>query len=356
MTSKQIKITEEPLLAPEAIKLAPNHSYRSVRGSETESDFESHPHWVSHSSPSDRQYRPVSFTPTIPDHRCIENIQAAASIKMNPGQSVNGKQPDSISQNHCTTYYKSVAGKPVHNAIETKNSMQMHERSETSQRTVNMQSMTKITNFQNQLYGEPVPFPYSAKSKEDGVCTKTHLAPPPTPTKFVKGDFRESDYESEVDSGRIRPVWTPIPSDSDDPHYRRVNAPRSSSCPRSNQHQPPASPLEFDTEPPYQPGSRPVAIHSHATENSTDRTAKQHQTITMRHVQTRANEMSDELKFKAQNFMSGFEKTDFGKSMPNSVPQQSNEAQIYRDGSRVSQYGKLAIFHGLKVFDIWFWI
>lgn len=343
MTSKQIKITEEPLLAPEMAKgpaISPTyHSTKDYRGSETESDFEgrSAQTWKSPVFESDRKYRPVSFTPTT-EHHQFETQQSTFTSQHKPIEIIYPKHPVGNWQGQTNTLNR----QPMHNAIETTNSMQMHEKSETNQRVVNMQSTTKIINFNNQLYGEPVPFPYSAASQEPNGSNRTRLAPPPTPTKFVKGDFRESDYESEVDSAKIRPVWTPIPSDSDDPRYRRVNAPnvtRSSSCPRSQQHQPPASPLEFDTQPPYQPvamNNQPVAQYS--TQTLDRSSSKKHHTTTMSHVQTKATEMSDQFK----TFISGFEK--MGVEKGTRADMANAEPQVYRDGSRVAQYGKSKIF------------
>lgn len=352
MTSKQIKITEEPLLAPEVKKFPsvpqPSRFNRSeYRGSETESDFESRsvPQWrTPHDSDSDPHYRPVVFAPTKTHHR-PEEAQPKPTFFNQPAPA-RQQEPTWKTQTQ-TTYLKGVAGQPVHNAIETTNSMQMHEKSETNQRVVNMQSTTKIINFNNQLYGEPEPFPFTASQGPTAASpTKMRLAPPPTPTKFVKGELRESDYDSEVESSKIRPVWTPIPSDSDEPHYRRVNAPRSTSCPRSQQQAPPMSPLDFDREPPYQP----EVTNKYSTQ-TLDRFMKSehHQSqrsSTMRHVQTKATEMADQLKIKAQNFIGDFEKRQpIGSQLITNQQQQkpSNEPQVYRDGSQVSQYGKSQI-------------
>ena len=74
----------------------------------------------------------------------------------------------------------------------------------------------------------------------------------PTPKKFVQGSFRESDYESDIDT-RIKPKWAPADSDTEEPRYRKVQppavkGPRSSSAPVRQEHV--VSPLEFDTGPP----------------------------------------------------------------------------------------------------------
>lgn len=339
MTSKQIKITEEPLLAPEVFKhpqghQSPHFIRSEYRGSETESDFESRsmPKWRANDSDSEPQYRPVVFAPST---RSQDDHQQKWTPMSKPALV---RKPDNHNwQTQSTTYYQSVAGQPVHNAIETTNSMQMHEKSESNQRVVNLQSTTKIINFNNQLYGDPVPFPYSVSGSEQDHYHKNRLPLPPTPTKFVKGEFRESDYDSEMEAAKIRPLWTPTPNDSDDRRFRSVNAPRntrSSSCPRSQEQISAVSPLVFDTQPPYQPAS------TFSTQTLDRSTTKHHHTTTaMKHVQTRANEMSGQFKMKAQNFISGFEKKDHLSQTPAS-PAKPNEPQVYRDGSRVSQYGE----------------
>lgn len=42
-----------------------------------------------------------------------------------------------------------------------------------------------------------------------------------SPLKFTKGEFRESDYESDYDC-RIQPIWRPCDSESEEPVYKPV--------------------------------------------------------------------------------------------------------------------------------------
>lgn len=42
-----------------------------------------------------------------------------------------------------------------------------------------------------------------------------------SPAKFVRGDFRESDYESDYEC-RIQPIWRPYDSESEEPVYKPV--------------------------------------------------------------------------------------------------------------------------------------
>jgi hypothetical protein len=71
------------------------------------------------------------------------------------------------------------------------------------------------------------------------------------PKKFIPGEFRESDYESDYEGVRIKPKWAPGDSDTDEPHYRKVRPPpvtRSTSVPAKPSDFVP-SPMEFDTQP-----------------------------------------------------------------------------------------------------------
>lgn len=356
-SSKQIKISEEPLLAAEVSMLpsggkSPQLNKPIYRHSDNESDFEGRglPTWRTDVSKSEPKYRPVVFA--RPANNCQHNEESQPrTIPIYKPSDKAGNW-----QNHTTTYYKGVAGQPIQNAIETFNSMQMHERSETNQRVVNVQSTTKIINFNNQLYGDPVPFPFLPDSSDQGSQMKFRGPPPGTPTKFVKGDFRETDYESDIHSAIIRPLWTPLPSESNDPHYRPVNAPRvmrSASCPRSQQTKPAISPMEFDTQPPYNPTA------TYSTQTLDRSTSKQQKAATtMKHVQANANIMSDHFKLKTQNFIGGFET----QKVQDVTTKLLNEPQVARDGSRNVQYGKcftLLIFIFLTIdidlnwFDYW---
>lgn len=136
-------------------------------------------------------------------------------------------------------FYEARASMPFTNAVgtETKKTMRMDESTETARRVVTVEQTSRVIKF-----GDTAPI-----QKQ-----QAHYRVP-VPKKFVQGQFRESDYESDVDSGRIRPKWTPADSDTEEPHYRRVQppaakSPRSSSTPVRQTHV--VSPMEFDTGPP----------------------------------------------------------------------------------------------------------
>lgn len=63
----------------------------------------------------------------------------------------------------------------------------------------------------------------------------TSFAPVPSPSKFIRSDIRESDYESDFD-GRIPPIWRPSDSEPDEPIYRPVRPILQSSTPQRPQY------------------------------------------------------------------------------------------------------------------------
>ncbi|XP_049784509.1 titin isoform X1 [Schistocerca cancellata] len=99
------------------------------------------------------------------------------------------------------------------------------------------------------------PFPF----KPDAPKPKQKLPPPPKPSKFVKGEFGGSDYESDFESTHIPPKWRPYESDTEDIQYRRVKPPVISSLPKrpkSTEPEPPP-PSKFDKPPQFQGPPRP---------------------------------------------------------------------------------------------------
>lgn len=286
-----------------------------------------------------------------------------------------------------TTYYTGVAGQPVHNAIahETSNTMHMKESSEKSHRVVNITQTRRVISLDNSKEEtKPLePFPYAASPDNRGY--RQRVPPPPTPTKFVPGEFRESDYDSEIEGTRIRPVWTPNQSDNDELHYRRVRPPsqqsRSSSVPRSYERV--MTPMEFDTQPVKMPTRIRIesplknpqqyftsSLYRDQTKTQTqtlDRSStKKYQSSNVTrddidvqtryapqptlidHASSQINSMNHQFKSKAHQFMKEVI-IDQNKSQKpilkkaNSVSESSNP-QAYRNESRVSEYGKFFLF------------
>lgn len=98
------------------------------------------------------------------------------------------------------------------------------------------------------------PFPF----KVDAVRpTKRPLGPPPpSPSKFIKGEFRESDYESEYE-GKIRPIWRPTdpPEDLTFRPVKPVLTPVSGKT--QNTGRTPTPPTAFEEPPSFSGPPRP---------------------------------------------------------------------------------------------------
>lgn len=435
MTNKQIKINEEPITIHYAseTRVAPSPS-RFVKGEFRESDYESdyeakiHSTWRPSSAQSDKMYKPVtpnlsqtpqnfssqfrtppppssfetpmqsSGPPSRPKFEPIEKVQVHQTKVFKPTpvtpakSSVSNYLENSSQQSNQTksyyytsgpqntTYYTAVAGQPVHNAIahETSNSMHMKESTEKSHRVVNITQTRRVISLDGSKKEEKLePFPYSVESPV--YQQKPRVPPPPTPTKFVPGEFRESDYDSEIEGVRIRPVWTPNQSDSEDMHYRRVRPPssRSSSVPRCYERV--MTPMEFDTGPVIMPTKIKVespslktpqqyftsSLYRDQTQTQTlDRTSsKKYQSKNVTrddiNVQTRyapqptlvdhashqINNMNTAFKTKAHQFMQDIVGDSHQKQQrpilkrPNSVTEGTGP-QAYSEESRASQYGK----------------
>ncbi|XP_063883939.1 titin-like isoform X4 [Scylla paramamosain] len=90
------------------------------------------------------------------------------------------------------------------------------------------------------------PFPFTPEPDRQ---KKPRGAPPPMPKKFRKGEFTESDYDSDYE-GRVRPKWQPLDSDTEDPSYARVKPQlHSDRIPSKSRERIPTPPTQFDTPP-----------------------------------------------------------------------------------------------------------
>lgn len=97
------------------------------------------------------------------------------------------------------------------------------------------------------------------------------------PSKFTKGTFsHESDYESDFDS-RLKTKWRPYESDSEEPHYRRVNAPvpKQPTRPRSTEPEP-LPPSKFETPAQFTGPSKSI-IATESSEKMRKTTFKRHE-------------------------------------------------------------------------------
>lgn len=115
---------------------------------------------------------------------------------------------------------------------------------------------------------EPFPFrPEPEKPKPPKV------GPPPVPSKFVKGRFTDSDYESDFESVRIPSKWKPSSDTEETPVYRRVAAPKLSAVPRSRStDNEPLPPSKFDQPPSIEGPPRPIISFEDSKELRKDAT------------------------------------------------------------------------------------
>ncbi|XP_067210497.1 uncharacterized protein zormin isoform X3 [Linepithema humile] len=255
-------------------------------------------------------------------------------------------------------FYEARTSAPFTNAVgtETKKTVRMDESTENTRRIVTVEQTSRVIKF-GDTNAAPVPKQQSAHYRV------------PTPKKFVQGQFRESDYESDVDSNKIRPKWTPANSDTEDLCYRKVQPPTIKS-PRSSSasvRQIP-SPMEFDTGPPttsltqirrentdkkinfqrhqqhttsektdsiLQPGSPPEYgfISRGDVKKAADHIASHHM-----------SDMTSSFKSKTEKFVSDIQ-SDLRQSKPilkhpvDSRTTDSDEPRTYREESRLSEHG-----------------
>lgn len=283
----------------------------------------------------------IVATPAIPEKPIILEPGTPPEIGYAPGPKK-------------TQYYTSKTSTPYHNAVQTETSNVMHfnESTEHCHRTVSLQQTTKVIKFGDQTKREEF---------------KSYASPSaPKPKKFVPGEFRESDYESEVDSAKIRPKWAPSGSDTEEPRYRKVRAPaggRSSSVPASRERV--LTPMEFDTVPPLMPVERggSESINDYTVSRVYDTNKTQHygrsRSLDSRkseqqydHKFTRStatrmathhmDSMTNEFKSKTKKFVNDII-SDVNKQTtqkPILKVTDDGDAQVYREESRAAQYGK----------------
>nr|CAI5864924.1 unnamed protein product [Callosobruchus analis] len=184
-----------------------------------------------------------------------------------------------------TQYYRSTVTAPYTNAVQTETSNVVHfdEATETVHRKVCVQQTHKVIKFGDQYRKDQKLEPFPFQAEPDRGRRSNSVPPPPTPTKFIPGEFRESDYESEVESTRIKPKWTPGGAE-EHLQYRRVRGPtgsRSSSVPAPKERI--LSPMEFDTQPPV--------ISTHITRDMMDGESRRHESSYQKFMDNRSNQI-----------------------------------------------------------------
>lgn len=101
--------------------------------------------------------------------------------------------------------------------------------------------MQKQTHLESFPYQPDPPRPKKAKGP-----------PPPSPSKFVKGEFRESDYESDYE-GRVPPIW----GQNVDKHYKPVRPVLTPTHHYQQAGRTPTPPTEFERPPTIEGPPRP---------------------------------------------------------------------------------------------------
>lgn len=120
------------------------------------------------------------------------------------------------------SYYEGRSGVPYHNAVgtETKKTVRMDESTENTRRIVTVEQTSRVIKFGDTQSNKH-------ETYESNQPTATNSYAVPTPKKFVQGQFRESDYESDADYSRIRAKWAPCESETEEPRYRKVQPPKA---------------------------------------------------------------------------------------------------------------------------------
>lgn len=99
------------------------------------------------------------------------------------------------------------------------------------------------------------PFPYAPEPQRP---KRERGQPPPMPKKFMKGEFKESDYDSDTE-GKIPPKWGPTDSEGESLYYRKVKAPAATGKkPKMEGGKVPSPPSKFDHPPSFEGPPRPV--------------------------------------------------------------------------------------------------
>lgn len=101
------------------------------------------------------------------------------------------------------------------------------------------------------------PFPFKP---DEPVPKPVKCPPPPKPSKFIKGEFASSDYESDIESVHISSKWRPYESETEEVlGYRKVVPPALKQPRRPKSTDPdPLPPSKFDHPPQFVGPPRPT--------------------------------------------------------------------------------------------------
>lgn len=291
--------------------------------------------------------KPQRFTSTSEQ---LNTISREKLFKPKPvsARPFNQSRPFSTHSEKSTQFYTATAGPPYHNqknvASESSSHMEIREATESSQRIVNVSSTRKFFTYdqqqqqhhsQNSFEQSVEPFPFTVSPTPS--ISRQRLRPPPTPTKFIPGEFRESDYDSEIESMKIRPLWTPNPTESERLHnYRHVSPPtpsRAVSVPKHHFERI-LTPMDFDVSTVEMP-SQIKCLPSSPTYSSQQQQT-QYRTQTLDRFRSK--------KKSGSHYGASPSSQDDINVMMHSTPKYSrmrSPGQSYHEESRASQYGKL---------------
>lgn len=267
-------------------------------------------------------------------------------------------------------YYHSVTSTPYSNATQTETSNIMHfnESTEKSHRVVSVQQTTRVIKFgETQKEAGLEPFPYKPEPEKPKRST---VPPPPKPKKFIPGEFRESDYESEVDNAKIKAKWKPSQGLVGEPQYKRVCPPsptllRSASVPVTRQQI--STPMEFDTQPPIITSTREIYDNQSFKRVSDFKRYedKKSQEVTQMKpgsppeyafspVSKATKLATKHMEDMTQSFRSTTQRfaNDIMTDVKKQKPSEAEDPQAYREESRVAEYGKFYIF--INIFQNFF--
>ena len=218
---------------------------------------------------------------------CMEKtVQMSAPVKETKSPKVSKKQKKMLATPAPPEAEKRAA-KSV--GVETTKRLQMEESTQYSKRFVTMEQTTKVIHLvDSKSQFEPIDIPVQSVIRVPERQAPQRRATPPRielplepfpfvpdppqparkvpkvspqlrPKKFVPGEAKGSDYESDYEGTRIRPKWTPCGGDATDPQYRVVHPPaQKSQRTTKRDDRTPTPPTVFDHPPTFEGPPRPI--------------------------------------------------------------------------------------------------
>ncbi|XP_011495830.1 PREDICTED: muscle M-line assembly protein unc-89 [Ceratosolen solmsi marchali] len=332
------------------------NSAQTVSDTKTSSSSKSMKSSISSSGKSSAP--PLSFTKTMKE--TVTKKESLRDERPRPkSASFPDTPPEIIYEPQKQSYYEGRSGVPYHNAVgtEMKKTVCMDESTENTRRIVTVEQTSRVIKFgENQVQHEI----NRCTGPTGGDQQKKSSYNVPTPTKFIQGHFRESDYESDVETRKIRAKWAPSESETEEPQYRKVQPPKTRTCKSPIVTWPSDSEIEKSeserrsthiqtinrqqqmSEENYnlKPGSPPEFGYAPAYEfkKSANHIATKHISNMTSSFKSKteqfASEIQSDLKKHSKPILKQSMSTDVG-----SVTDGGDEPRTYREESRVAQYG-----------------